>query len=301
MRINVRLAGEAAVENNLLTLGDVAQISGGSAEGVDRLRAVSLGYAPNVGMHRELAREKILLAIAAAGFSSADVSVLASPAIVRIRRRGQAISHERLREAAEKILHEQFDGSRIEARIVRLDLPEKIDVPVGKIDIRANASGIRNLFAPFALSIEIRVSDAVVRRFSANVEIEAFAEVLVAARDLSPDDSKIGERDVRLEKRRLEKPLAAYLRETEKLRGIKLIKNLASGAELTADSFVAGVVVRSGDLVRIVGQSGKLQIAVNGEARTSGKIGDRIAVKNSQSNQIVQATIVEEGTVRVSF
>ena len=102
--------------------------------------------------------------------------------------------------------------------------------------------------------------------------------MLVAAKNLETN-AKITESDVQIEKRRLEKSLTSYLRDIEMLRGIKLIKNISIGAEITTDSVIAGVVVRSGDLVRIIGQSGKLQITVNGEARTSGKIGDRIAVK----------------------
>jgi flagellar basal body P-ring formation protein FlgA len=181
-----------------------------------------------------------------------------------------------------------------------LDLPDKIAVPLGKIDLRANIANVQNPFAPFALSIEIRVGDSVFRRLPTNIEIEAYAEILVAAKDLTMN-AKIGESDVKLEKRRLEKPLTGYLRDSAKLRGIKLIKNLASGAEITSDAFISDVVIRSGDLVRIVGQAGKLQITVNGEARSNGKIGDRIAVKNSQSNSIIQATVVDEGLVKVFF
>ena len=71
--------------------------------------------------------------------------------------------------------------------------------------------------------------------------------------------------------------------------------------EITSDSFVASIVIRVGDRVRIVGQSGKMQIIVNGEARASGKIGDRIAVKNLQSNAVLQAVVEDEGLVKVIF
>lgn len=297
-RVNLRLPAEAKVQNDTFTLGEIAQISG-DGEKAKRLQAISLGYAPNIGMTRELAKEKISLAIAAAGFSAGDFA-LDSPPTVRIQRAGQQVGQRWIRETVEKSILSQFTENKVEARIMRLDLPEKIDVPIGDISVRTNLSGVQNLFAPFALSIEIRVNDTVVRRLAANVEVEAFAEVFVAAKDL-PMDTKISEDDVRLEKRRLEKPLTSYLREPENLRGIKLIKTLGNGSVLTSDTYVAGTVVRAGDLVRIVGQSGRMQITVNGEARTSGKIGDRIAVKNSQSNLVIQATVVDEGLVKVYF
>ena len=162
-RINVRLSAEAKVENNLVMLGDIARINGGD-EKIERMQKISLGYAPNIGMTRELRKEKIALTIAAAGFLPDEFS-LESPPIVRVRRAGQEISADQLRETVEQTILNQFVGDKIEARIVRLDLPEKIDVPLGTVDIRANIANVRNLFAPFPLSVEIRVNDAVIRRF----------------------------------------------------------------------------------------------------------------------------------------
>jgi flagella basal body P-ring formation protein FlgA len=250
-------------------------------------------------MTREIPVKKIALSINAAGFSGNEFS-LNSPQIVRIKRLGQEVGQNLIRETIEKAVFEKFSESRIEARIVRLDLPENIDVPFGDLELRTNFSNIVNPFAPFSLSIELRVNDKVFKRFPVNVELEAIAEILVADKDLSAS-SKITKNDVRLEKRRLEKPLTNYLRDAEKLRGISLIKNLPNGAEITTDSFVSSVVIKAGDLVKIVGQSGKMQIIVSGEARTSGKIGDRIAVKNSQSNAVIQATVIDEGLVKVFF
>ncbi len=296
--LNIKLVAETVVENDTVTLGEIAQITG-DAEKAVRVGKISLGYAPNVGMTRELTAGKIKMLIAAAGFS-ANEYLLVAPQVVSFRRAGQQINGEQMRQVVENAVLAQFSGRKVEARIIRLDVPEKIEVPLGKIEVRASISGIQNIFAPFSVSVEIRVNDAVFRRIPANIEIEAEGEVFVAARDLAINEN-IAETDVRLDKRRLVKPPINYLTDAEKLRGIRLIKNLAAGSELTTDTFVAGVVVRSGDAVRIVGQSGKLQITVSGIARTNGKIGDRISVKNSQSNAVIQATVVDEGLVKVFF
>lgn len=292
----IKIPAESRVKNEIITLGDIAEISGNSVEVFNK---ISLGYAPNIGMTRDIPKNRIALSIAAAGFSSNEFS-LNSPPIVKVRRAGQEIEQSLIRETVEKAIFDKFAESRIEVKIVRLDLPENLDVPVGEVELRANFSNIANPFSRFSLPLELRVNDKVFRRFSVNIELEAFAEILVADKDLAVN-TRLSKADVRLEKRRIEKPLTNYLHDAEKLRGINLIKNLSNGAELTTDSFIQAVVVKSGDLVKIVGQSGQMQIIVNGEARTSGKIGDRIAVKNSQSNAIIQATVVDEGLVKVFF
>jgi flagella basal body P-ring formation protein FlgA len=42
-------------------------------------------------------------------------------------------------------------------------------------------------------------------------------------------------------------------------------------------------------------------LVVQGEARGSGRVGDRILVKNLQSGLMFQAVIVDEGIVSVKF
>ena len=297
--IVIRVSAESTIKNDRVTLGDVAKVSGASEEKLNRLKSVSLGYAPNVGMMRELFKDRIALSIAAAGFAKGDFTLIAPPKII-VRRESQTVNQSLLRETVESAILVNFKSENVTAKIVRLDLPPNIQIPAGNVEVRANTANITNFFTPFSVSLEIRVDNKIVRRISATAQIEATAEVLVAAKDLISGD-KINETDVKKEFRRLEKPLNNYLRDAEKLRGTVLLKNLSSGQVITTDTVAAGYVIRAGDLVRIVGQSGKMQIIVNGEARTSGKIGDRVAVKNSQSGTILQAVVVDEGLVKVSF
>ena len=294
----IRVSAETTVESDVVKLGNIAQIEGDAAK-IDKLKMISLGYAPNVGALREISRQQISLAIAAAGFTESEIQ-LDSPAKILIRRAGQTISHEQFRETLEKFLADKFSGEKIEAQILRIDFPENLQVPKGTVEIRPNFSVVQNFFQPFSVPVEVRVDGKVFRRLSANIEIEAFTEIFIAVKDLSAN-SKLNELDVRLEKRRITKPITNYLRDKEKLRGLMIIKNLANGAEITSDSFISSVVIKNGDRVRLEAQSGKLKIIISGEARGSGKIGDRISVKNLQSGAILQATVVDEGLVRVLF
>lgn len=298
-RAVIRFAAASSVENDRIALGEVAEISGAGQETIKRLKMISLGYAPNVGMTRELYKDRILLAIAAAGFHPSEFTLHAPPAIV-VRRASQTVSPDALRAAVEKAILDDFKNQNVAAKIVRLDVPPNLQIPLGKMEIRANAANIANFFAPFSVSLEIRVAELIVRRVSVTAQVEAAAEVLIAGKNFSPGD-KITESDVRTETRRLEKPLNNYLRDAGKLRGAVLLKNLSAGAEITIDAIAAGYVVRAGDTVRIVGESGKTRIIVNGEARSSGRIGDRISVKNSQSGAILQAVVVDAGSVKILF
>src|SRR5436190_11038064 len=65
-KIRIRVAAEATIEDDRVTLADISKISG-PPESTGRLGAISLGYAPNTGANREISRAQILLAISAAG------------------------------------------------------------------------------------------------------------------------------------------------------------------------------------------------------------------------------------------
>jgi len=85
------------------------------------------------------------------------------------------------------------------------------------------------------------------------------------------------------------------------LRGVAVRQAIAKGEPLMTDNLVAEMIVKPGDQVRIIGQSGSLYIEVKGEARSAGRVGDRIQVRNTQSGILLQATVEDEGLVRVHF
>ncbi|MFM9904746.1 MAG: flagellar basal body P-ring formation chaperone FlgA [Pyrinomonadaceae bacterium] len=294
--VAIRVSQETTVATDRVELGKIARISG-QAVAVERLKRISLGYAPNIGLTREIGREQITLAINAAGFANSEFT-LETPPRINIHRAGQIVPQEAIRAAVEKALADHIGSNGVSINILDIQIPGKIEVAAGGLDVRIGSTDIRSMFERFSIPVEIRVDGKKERSFSANVEIEAFAEVFVAANDILAN-TQLGRSDLRLERRKLVRSITNYFRDPDSLRGMRVIKNIASGDALTADSCVPSVVIRSGDTVRIEARSGNMKIIIAGEARTSGKIGDRIAVKNKESGAILQAVVVDEGLVKV--
>jgi flagella basal body P-ring formation protein FlgA len=295
----VCVAAESVARADRIALGDIAEVRAGDPAVVERLRAVALGYAPNVGAVRELPRERIVLAINAAGFAASSVRIEAPP-VVLIRRAAQTVAPELVREAVERATLTELRASGAAARLVRLDLPPVIEAAAGELEVRASIGGVRDLFAPFIVAVELWQAGRVVQRFSTRAQVEAFASVVVAARDL-PANVRVRKEDLAVEVRRLERAAALYLRDETRLRGTSLRRVVARGEAITTDLLVAEIVIKPGDPVRIVTQGDHLQIVASGEARAAGRIGDRIQVKNNQSGLLLQAVVVDEGLVSVRF
>jgi len=295
-RVNVSLRAESTVENDNLNLASVSKITGDITK-VERLKNIKLGYSPNVGMTREIGREQVALAISAAGFAGSEVD-LDAPEKILVRRAGQPVSEELIRAAIESVVLTRFASEQVSARIVGLELSASILVPIGKLDVRVSSLNARDPFSKFAVPVEISVDSKVVKRITATLAIEAFAGVLVASKAILPN-AKIAVSDVRLERIKLERPLSNYLTDCAKLPGMTATRSVEIGSPITTDLLISTNVIKYGDLVKVEAGTGNLKFSIRGEARSAGKIGDHISVKNSQSGVLIQAVVIDEGVVRL--
>ena len=296
-KISVKISAEAIVEADIVKLGNIAVISNG--EKTERMKNISLGYAPVIGALKEITRRQIILAFSAAGFSETDVS-LDAPQTVQIRRASQLVGESILRGTVEKTILEKFDSKNITAKLTRLDVPPEFAAPKGNVEVSASVAKVVNFFEPFIVSLEVKIDGKIYRRLSATAQIEAETEVLVFLRDV-PAYEKLSPNDVTLEKRKLTNPLDYYVQNADSLSGAITLQKYEKGSELLAKSLAQGIVVKMGDLVKVEAESGNLSLTIRGEARGNGKIGDNIPVKNLESGTILQAKIVEEGLVKIKF
>ena len=292
-RVSVKVAAESLVEGDAVLLGQVARVSPVS----ERIAGISLGYAPGIGMTRELTRMQIVMALKASGVEESQFLLDTPPRMV-VRRASQMIEPDKIREAIETAINRHFTASRIAAEIVRIDAAEAVIAPVGPVEIRASMVGVRNYSERFPVPVEIRVDGKVSRSFAVTAEVAAFADVLVANCDLAVN-KMIEVKDFRLEKVRLEKNPTMYVRDPAALRGVQVIRPLESGRPIMLDAIVPATVIKLGDPVRIEAYAGRVKIVVNGEARANGRIGERILVKNKDSGAMLQGIVVDRGLVKI--
>jgi flagella basal body P-ring formation protein FlgA len=297
-RVVVSAGAACSVRKDKVVLEDVATIAG-DPESADRLRMISLGYAPDVGLFRELSREKISMAITAAGFAGSAVR-LELPPVITIHRESQVVNPAIIRAAVERVVLTNLQAKGALARLVKLDLPERIEAPTGQVEARASLGPARNIFDQFIVSISIWIDGRLARRVTGVGQVEARAPVMVARHNLAAR-TRLREADFSIEIRKLDQDISLYITEAAQLRGVSTLRALSDGEPITTDAITRDIVVKVGDTVRINGESSALKITVNGEARAAGHVGDRIQVKNLQSGQLLQAVVVDEGVVSVRF
>ena len=132
------------------------------------------------------------------------------------------------------------------------------------------------------------------------VTIEVELPVLVLQRALGRD-ARVTEADVQLQTRRVAGTASSFIGDAALLPGRHLKRPLSVGTPLTMESLVADVLVRRGQQVTLLAQTGSIEIRAQGQALSDGGIRDRIRVQNSNSLKVVEGVIENAGTVRVEM
>ncbi len=111
---------------------------------------------------------------------------------------------------------------------------------------------------------------------------------------VSADD--VGSRETYISENEL-----VYPNELKEIIGKVLRKDVASGAVLTTLILDSPQVVRRGEMVTIVGENRQLVVRTKGKAEDSGRVGEKIRVKNLSSDREVVGRVADDGTVVVEF
>ncbi|MEZ5308981.1 MAG: hypothetical protein R2684_17685, partial [Pyrinomonadaceae bacterium] len=214
--VSVSIKSAAVADSEILRVSDIASLRGGDPARIARIGAVSLGYAPNPGAVREIAKSRVKLAILATGFPASDFS-LVGPDTTYVTRKGQSISTIEVDSAIKKAV-EGFAsaGSFTVSRLV-IDSQPITGLPTGKIELRADISAVRNLFEPFFVSLEIRIDGRHQKKVPVRVECEATARVAVLRNPIAPQQRILPE-DIAFENVRLERNLSEYVTDQNGLR-----------------------------------------------------------------------------------
>jgi len=87
--------------------------------------------------------------------------------------------------------------------------------------------------------------------------------------------------------------------DTSSLLGMRLTRPLAKGAVILASHVKQPPLIKRGEIVQIILEVGRLHLRAEGKAMRSAGKGERLPVRNIRSKEIIQATAVNKGTVRV--
>jgi flagella basal body P-ring formation protein FlgA len=85
----------------------------------------------------------------------------------------------------------------------------------------------------------------------------------------------------------------------ESMVGLLPTRAIAAGSEIRPELLTKPFDITRGDLVRVEVRLGQGRLVLNGRAETAGRMGDMIAIRNTDSSRIFQARVQGKGKVLV--
>jgi flagella basal body P-ring formation protein FlgA len=132
------------------------------------------------------------------------------------------------------------------------------------------------------------------------VKIRVYREVLTTTRPLSRGE-RLAAGDLRPVRRDIASLRGGYLTDPTQALGRVVRRRLASDTVLSAAVIESPILVKRGQDVTLVSETGSIRVQIRGKALMDGASGDRIRVRNPRSKRIVEGTVVSAGVVRVNM
>lgn len=288
----------ASATQEVVRLGDFAEIVSTEPALSAQLRALEIINAPETGKEVRIARSTILRMARIAGLPYGRLR-FEGPSIVPVLGPGQDLSRESILEELKRCILEDEEWTEEELSLSPVSIPESIRLPQGDYELSLYRTGNQAL-GSVRYQLTVLIDHMEVARRPLIVEIGHLRPVWVVNKQLNAGEV-VTEDGLRLERRRVlnERADEMSIEDLSELAGLKLSRTLARGLVLTRDVFAKELLVRRGDELRLFVHNGGIRLQVQAKAQSGGGPGDVINVKNLKNGKVVRARIINRTTVEL--
>ncbi len=183
---------------------------------------------------------------------------------------------------------------------------QNVEILAGKLDHRLRLAKCDNpltaISDPHRRSsrLTVKVSCEGSRPWSIYVPVSIKADATVArlAHDIKRGQV-LSAADIRMDVSRVSSSQQGYVHSLDLAIGKTLKRGGRAGELVLSGQLKEVIAVKRGDQVLVEATAGSIVVVANGIALANGHIGEQIRVRNSDSERIISARIVNQGTVRV--
>lgn len=293
------LKAEALVDQDSVRLSDIATFSGTSENQVKTIGATVVARSPQPGQTRFVSTNYIRIRLKQAGVDTSSM-IFKGPTDVRITRQAAAMPIQRIQRAVETAIRSRMPWKNEDVTISEVTLDETIQLPTGRLTYRIVPSRNEDYLGRTILALHLFVDGEPVRKVWVNATISVMADVVTVIRPLGKH-SYIEPADLSVERRSLEDLSSNTVRRIDDALGNRTTRMIYPQTVLQSSMFASPPLVRRGDIVKIVANSGPMIITATGMVKQQGCKGEMVRVVNTDSNRIITARVTGPGTVEVNF
>ena len=293
--ITIAIKEEAVVKGSLITLGEIADITGTDPNRIEGLRELKLGSAPPPGTSLMLTQRLLGIRLAGTGADFSEVT-WQTPPVVTVTSGSQTVRGEELAAVVKRSLMTKLVGDG-EVTLDILAIPADLQVPLGAIQYTIGIPGGVRFAGPTATYVTINVDGRRFHSVLVRAEVKRYQQVVVAARPIDAQEIITSEA-LRLERMDTGR-LASYITDGNQVLGLASRRSVAIGTPITSSMVVKPILIKRGALVTIVARMGDIEVTAAGQALQDGAHGQLIRVQNMNSKRMIAAQVVDASTVLV--
>lgn len=131
-------------------------------------------------------------------------------------------------------------------------------------------------------------------------QIDVYEDILTSARPLLRGQ-RIAAHDIQVSHRKASKLSVSYFHQPSEIIGMVAKRGIPAGRPFSLQLIAPPRLVRRGQDVTLIAETGVLSVRMKGKALSDGAAGDVIRVKNSTSNRVVEGVVTAMGVVKVKM
>ena len=212
----------------------------------------------------------------------------------------QTIAPALFRQALEGFVSQYSGGDAANVVISKFKVLRDVPVPPGNVQIRVIPNRNNKLVEYLRLKAEVRVNGVLQNKVTLCAWLDFFETVVCVSRNLKRG-RVIQQEDLYLERRNISGMADDVVLDINQVAGLMLKHNIKAYDILKHWVLKRNPVVKRGDMVTILVQSGGMRITVPGKVLDDGFEGEGISVLNTMSNKKIFARVIDTSTVQVDI
>jgi flagella basal body P-ring formation protein FlgA len=213
-------------------------------------------------------------------------------------RDGSPAGGEKIRDAIRMYVAGRLTLNESDIRVRLVRPPEEIFASEEGLEVKEGSRG--GLLGRVVFLVSSRPNGKPAAHQWVTAEVEMIRSVVVSVRPLRRSQV-VGPEDLEIRPVAVTRAGEAYLFDPDALIGKRLIRSVGAGRPILLDMVETAPLIRPGDRVTLVVETGGLRIATVGRAKEEGFLGRSMAVMNLDSQKTVYGEVIDAGTVKVNL
>lgn len=294
--IVITVKAQNTVKGEQYSLGEIADIKA-SPFIRQAIEAIEVGRSPQPEKILCLDKNRIIFLINRQKFLP-DSTTVKCPEHVYVKRLGQTISEDDVEKYIKSLLKVLYIENEFE--LVSFNIRGLEPYPAGRVEFRTDDANPVDKNGNLRGHLEVIVDGNSIDRLSISGRVRVYKKIVFASQDLSRG-CLLTRGDVYEKKWDVYSVNSGFLPDLEEAIGKQLTRSIKKDDILTGSILSQPPLVKKGEVITLVAQTGNLRIITTGISKEDGLKNDWVKVENIRSGKLVRGMVTKRSTVEVIY